>query len=55
MDEDSDDESLDEIEANFVRKLKRGIDKYKGMFPLKCFKCGNIGHYASRSLKRGTK
>lgn len=54
-DEDSDDESLDEMEENFMRKLKRGTDKYKGMLPLKCFKCGNIGHYESRCLERGSK
>jgi hypothetical protein len=33
---------------NFVRKLQRGTEKYKGMFPLKCFNCGGIGHFASK-------
>ena len=32
-----DDESDNEEEANFVRKLKRGTGKYKGKLPLKCF------------------
>jgi hypothetical protein len=34
--------------ANFIRKLKKGTDKYKGMLPLKCFNCGGIGHFASK-------
>jgi len=33
---------------NFVRKLKRGIEKYKGMLPLKCFNCGGNGHFANK-------
>ena len=41
--DESDDEEID----NFVRKLKRGIGKYKGKLPLKFFSCRNIGHYAS--------
>jgi hypothetical protein len=28
--------------------LKRGIVKYKGMFPLKCFNCGKIGYFANK-------
>jgi hypothetical protein len=31
-----------------VRKLKRGINKYKGILPLKCFNCDGIGHFASK-------
>ena len=42
--EDSDDEE----EADFVRKLKRGTDKFKGKLPFKCFNCGKIGHFASK-------
>lgn len=42
MNEDSDNESLDEMEVNFVRKLKRGIDKYKGTLHLKYFKYGKL-------------
>jgi hypothetical protein len=29
----------DEIEAKFVRKLKKGLGKYQGKLPLKCFNC----------------
>jgi hypothetical protein len=32
----------------FVRNLKKGTDKYKGMLPLKCFNCGKIGHFANK-------
>jgi len=31
-----------------VRKLKRGTSTYKGNLPLKCFNCGEIGHFASK-------
>ena len=34
--------------ANFVRKLKKGTNKYKCMLPLKFFNCGGIGHFASK-------
>lgn len=34
-----------EIMANFVRRLKRGSEKYKGKLPLKCFNCEKIGHF----------
>eukprot|EP00253_Pinus_taeda_P021467 PITA_21467 len=45
---DCNDESDVESElAQFVRKLKRG-SKLKGKYPLICFKCGKIGHYASK-------
>ena len=44
----NDDESDSEEEANFVRKLRRGTNKYKGKLPLKCFECGRIGHFASK-------
>jgi hypothetical protein len=33
---------------NFMRKLKIGTDKYKGMLPLKCFNCDGIGHFVSK-------
>ena len=42
------DNSDDENEANFIRKLKRGTGKFKGKLPFKCFKCGRIGHFASK-------
>ena len=31
-----------------MRNLKRGIGKYKGKLPLKCFECGRIGHFSSK-------
>jgi hypothetical protein len=39
---------IDEIEANFVRRLMKGSGKYKGKLPFKCFKCGKIGHFSSK-------
>jgi hypothetical protein len=44
----SDDSYEDEEMANFMRKLKKGTDKYNDMFPLKCFNCGKIGHFANK-------
>jgi len=44
----SDDLDEDEEIANFVRKLKRGTDKYKGKIPLKCFNCCKIGHFSAK-------
>jgi hypothetical protein len=38
----------DEIEAKFVRRLKKGSCKYKGKFPFKCFNCGKISLFASK-------
>ncbi|MDL1135896.1 hypothetical protein PS057_21425, partial [Yersinia pestis] len=39
---DSDD---DELEAQFIRRLKKGSNgKYKGKLPFKCFNCGGVGH-----------
>jgi hypothetical protein len=43
------DSELDEIEAKFVRRLKKGLGKYQGKFPFKCFNYGNIGHFTSKS------
>ena len=31
-----------------MNKLERGIGKYKGNLPLKCFKCGRIGLFSSK-------
>jgi hypothetical protein len=37
-----------EIEAKFVRRLKKGSGKYQGKLPFKCFNYGNIGHFANK-------
>lgn len=50
--EDPEDERSTEMEANFLRKLKKGTTKYKGMLRIKCFGCGNIGHIAARYSKK---
>jgi hypothetical protein len=42
------DSELDDIEAKFVRRLKKGLGKYQGKLPFKCFNCGKIGHFASK-------
>jgi hypothetical protein len=44
----NEDSDPDEIEAKFVRRLKKGSGKYQGKFPFKCFNCGKIGHFASK-------
>lgn len=49
--EDLEDVSLDEMEVNFVRKLKKGTNKYKGILLLKFFRCGKIGHIANSFLE----
>jgi len=48
QDHDSSEHFSYEQEANFVRKLKRGSIKYKGILPFKCFYCGKIGHFSSK-------
>jgi hypothetical protein len=42
------DSDIDEIEANFVRRLKKESGKYEGKLSFKCFNCGKIGHFASK-------
>jgi hypothetical protein len=42
------DSEFDDIEAKFVRRLKKGSGKYQGKLPFKCFNCGKIGHFASK-------
>jgi hypothetical protein len=42
------DSDLDDIEAKFVRGLKKGSGKYQGKLPFKCFNYGKIGHFASK-------
>jgi hypothetical protein len=44
----NEDSETHEIEAKFVRRLKKGSGKYQGKFPFKCFNCGKIGHFASK-------
>ena len=39
-------ENLDDEEALFVSKHKKGTGKYKGKLPLKCFNCRRIGHFS---------
>lgn len=48
---DGDDDS-NEFEVNFSRRLKKATNKYKGMLPLKYFRCRKIGHLASRYPKK---
>jgi hypothetical protein len=42
------DSDLDEIEEKFVRRLKKGLEKYQGTLPFKSFNCGKIGHFSSK-------
>jgi hypothetical protein len=44
----NEDSEPDEIEANFVRRLKKGSGKYQGKLPFKFFNCGRIGHFSSK-------
>ena len=44
----NEDSEPDEIEAKFVRRLKKGSGKYQGKLPFKCFNYGRIGHFASK-------
>jgi hypothetical protein len=39
---------FDEEISNFMKKLKKGTDKYKGKIPLICFNCGKIRHFANK-------
>jgi hypothetical protein len=42
----------DEIEAKFMRRLKKGSGKYQVKFPFKCINYGNIGHFGSKCLHK---
>jgi hypothetical protein len=44
----SDDSEEYEDVANFLRRLKKGTGKYKGMLPLKCFNCDGVGHFSNK-------
>jgi hypothetical protein len=43
----------DEIEAKFVKRLKKGSGKYKGKLPFKCFNYGKIGHFSNKCPHKG--
>jgi hypothetical protein len=43
----------DEIEAKFVKRLKKGSGKYKGKLPFKCFNYGRIGHFSNKCPRKG--
>jgi hypothetical protein len=44
----NEDSEPDEIEAKFVKRLKKGLGKYKGKLPFKCFNYGRIGHFSNK-------
>jgi hypothetical protein len=44
----NEDSKLDEIEAKFVKRLKKGSGKYQGKMPFKCFNYGKIGHFSNK-------
>jgi hypothetical protein len=41
-------EESDVEEANFIKKLQKGLGRYKGKMPFKCFNCGKVGHFESK-------
>jgi hypothetical protein len=49
----NEDSEPDEIEAKFVKRLKKGSGKYKGKLPFKCFNYGRIGHFANKCPHKG--
>jgi hypothetical protein len=51
-DDKNEDSKLDEIEAKFVRTIKKGSGKHQCKIPLKCFNYGRIGHFSSKCLHK---
>jgi hypothetical protein len=49
----NEDSEPDEIEAKFVKRLKKGSGKYKGKLPFKCFNYGKIGHFENKCPHKG--
>jgi hypothetical protein len=45
--EDQSEISAEQV-TNFIKKLKKGIGKYNGKLPLKCFNYGRVGHFDSK-------
>jgi hypothetical protein len=41
-------EESDVEEANFINKLQKGVGKYKGNLPFKCFNCGKVRNFAAK-------
>jgi hypothetical protein len=44
----NEDSEPDEIEAKFVKRLKKGSGKYKRKLSSKSFNCGKIGHFSNK-------
>jgi len=40
--------SEEEEESNFFKNLQRGLGRFRGKLPFKCFSCGRVGHYATK-------
>jgi hypothetical protein len=41
-------EESDVEESNFIKKLQKGLGKYKGKMPFKIFNCGKVGNFAAK-------
>jgi hypothetical protein len=44
----SHDEESNVEEANFIKKIQKGLGRYKGKLPLKYFNYGKVGHFSSK-------